>query len=43
MRELDVRDVGDYLARITSSPDIRMETRRLMTVSFSRFFRDPPL
>jgi chemotaxis protein methyltransferase CheR len=43
MRELDVRDVDDYLARITSSPDIRMETRRLMTVSFSRFFRDRPL
>jgi chemotaxis protein methyltransferase CheR len=43
MRQLNVHDVDDYLARITSSLDIRMETRRLMTVSISRFFRDRPL
>jgi chemotaxis protein methyltransferase CheR len=43
MRELGIRDVDNYLARIKSSQDIRMETRRLLTVSISRFFRDRPL
>jgi len=43
MRQLDIRDVDGYLQRIRSEPDIRREARRLMTVSISRFFRDPPV
>lgn len=43
MRQLDIRDVDVYLQLIRSDRDIQREARRLMTVSISRFFRDPPL
>ncbi|MBN1547868.1 MAG: hypothetical protein JW902_14550 [Syntrophaceae bacterium] len=43
MQQLDIHDAADYIARIQSVPEIRREVRRLMTVSISRFFRDPPL
>jgi len=43
MQQMDCRDVDEYLDRINAHPDIFQETRRLMTVSVSRFFRDRTL
>ena len=40
MQQMDCRDVDEYLDRINAHPDIFQETRRLMTVSVSRFLRD---
>jgi chemotaxis methyl-accepting protein methylase len=40
MQQEGVRDAGDYLERIRTRPALRRETKRLLTVSVSRFFRD---
>ncbi|MDD5475760.1 MAG: hypothetical protein PHU03_04500 [Syntrophales bacterium] len=43
MQQLGARNAEHYLEKIKSEPEIRLESKRLMTVSVSRFFRDRPL
>jgi len=43
MAQLNIRNADDYLELCKTVPGIRNETRRLLTVSISSFFRDRPL
>ncbi|HOI75476.1 MAG TPA: CheR family methyltransferase [Syntrophales bacterium] len=40
MQKENVRDACDYMQRIRTQPALQRETRRLLTVSISSFFRD---
>jgi len=43
MQAMGCRHVDDYLERLRGSPELALTCRELLTVSVSRFFRDPEL
>ena len=43
MSDLGCRNMDEYLEKLEGDPDILAECRRRLTVSISRFFRDPVL
>lgn len=43
MQLLDCRHIDQYLQRLAADLEVRLECRRLLTVSISRFFRDHEL